>query len=126
MEALTAPRTQLPTYVIDGNEARTWPKIVASINAFIPNSTWQGNSLDALDDILYGGYGTPEKFIVIWKASEVSRRALGLEETLSHFKNMPIVLHLNQTGQINPHPRTLFEVLIEIFKGHENIELRLE
>ncbi len=126
MEALTASRTQVPVYVIDGSEARTWPEIVASINAFVPNSEWQGNSLDALDDILYGGYGTPEKFVVLWKSSAVSRQALGPEETLSYFKNMPIVLHSNSKGQINPRPGTLFEVLIDIFKGHDNIELRLE
>lgn len=111
METLTAPRTQAPTYVIDGSKARTWPEIVASINAFIPDSEWQGNSLDALDDILYGGYGTPESFVVVWKASEVSRQALGLDETRSRFK---------------PQSKTLFEALVEIFEGHENIELRLE
>lgn len=126
METLTAPRTQIPTYVIDGSKARTWPEIVASINAFIPDSEWQGNSLDALDDILYGGYGTPEKFIVIWKASEVSRQALGLKETFSYFKNMPSVYTLDAAGQINPRSKTLFDVLVEIFEGHENIELRLE
>lgn len=106
METLTAPRTYIPTYVIDGSKARTWPEIVASINAFIPDSKWQGNSLDALDDILYGGYGTPEKFIVIWKASDISRQMLGLEA--AHF-------HKN-----------LFETIVEIFGGHENIELRLD
>ena len=113
MKTLTAPRTQLPTYVIDGSKARSWPEIVASINAFIPNSAWQGNSLDALDDILYGGYGTPENFVVVWKASEVSRQALGPQETSSLFNNMP-------------RSQTLFDMLVEIFEGHENIELRLE
>lgn len=126
METLTAPRTQIPIYVIDGSEAHTWPEIVASINAFIPNSEWQGNSLDALDDILYGGYGTPEEFIVIWKASEASRQALGPKETLSHFKNMPTIKYLNAKGDFAFQPRTLFEVLVDIFEGHENIELRLE
>ena len=126
METLTAPRTQVPTYIIDGSKAHTWPEIVASINAFIPNSEWQGNSLDALDDILYGGYGTPDKFIVIWKASEVSRKTLGLTETLAHFKNMPALQHLDAAGQMNPRSKTLFEVLVEIFEGHDNIEFRLE
>lgn len=126
METLTAPRTQVPTYVIDGSKARTWPEIVASINAFIPGSEWQGNSLDALDDILYGGYGTPEKFVVVWKASEVSRQALGLDETRSYFKNMPTAYTLNAAGKTEPRSKTLFETLVEIFEGHDNIELCLE
>lgn len=126
IETLTAPRTHIPAYVIDGGTARTWPEIVASINAFIPDSEWRGNSLDALDDILYGGYGTPEKFVVVWKASEVSRQALGAKETLLYFKNMPAVQHLDAAAQTNPRSQTLFEVLVEIFEGHENIEFRLE
>ena len=126
MKTLIASEKEIPTYVIDGSKARTWPEVVASINAFIPNSEWRGNSLDALDDILYGGYGTPEKFIVIWKASEVSRQALGLKETHSYFKDMPTVLYLDKAGQVGPRSKTLFEVLVEVFKGHENSELRLE
>lgn len=112
--------------MIDGSKARTWPEIVASINAFTPDSEWRGNSLDALDDILYGGYGTPEKFIVVWKASEVSRQALGSEETLLYFKNMPAVHDLDTAGQINSRSQTLFEALVEIFESHKNIELSLE
>ncbi len=122
METLTSPRMQTPTYLIDGSEARTWPEIVASINAFIPNSAWQGNSLDALDDILYGGYGTPERFIVVWKASEVSRQTLGLEATQTFYKNLPDFQQRYEAG----HVKTLFETLVEIFEGHESIELRLE
>jgi len=122
MQTLAAPKTILPTYVIDGGKARTWPEIVASINAFIPESKWQGNSLDALDDILYGGYGTPEKFVVVWKASEISRQALGFEATRVHYKNSGEFQALYEKG----HIKTLFETLVEIFEGHEDIELRLE
>lgn len=122
METLTALRTQIPTYIIDGSEAHTWPDIVAGINAFIPDSAWQGSSLDALDDILYGGYGTPEKFVVVWRDSDASRRTLGLEATQVFYKNAPNFQQLYEAG----HVKTLFETLVEIFKGHENIELRLE
>lgn len=122
MQTLTVPRTHIPTYVLDGGRARTWPEIVASINAFIPDSDWQGRSLDALDDILYGGYGTPEKFIVIWKDSEISRQALGYTETHAFYSAAPNFQSLYEAG----HIKTLFETLVEIFKGHDTIELRLE
>ena len=122
MKTLIATETQVPTYVIDGSKVHTWPEMVASINAFIPHSQWKGESLDALDDILYGGYGTPDKFVILWKASEVSRQALGLEATQSYFKNLPDFQKLYEAG----HLKTLFEMLADIFRGHDNIELRLE
>lgn len=77
------------TCVIEGNKIHAWPDFVAGINAIIPQAQWQGRSLDALDDILYGGYGMPDRFVVVWKASEVSRRALGLEATREFHENLP-------------------------------------
>ena len=89
MKTLIPSAKEAPTYVIDGSKATTWPELVSSINEFIPQSEWQGNSLDALDDILYGGYGTPDSFTVIWKASETSREALGYEATRDYYKRLP-------------------------------------
>ena len=109
MKTLLASEIQAPTYIIDGSEIHNWSDMVASINAFIPDADWKGNSLDALDDISSGGYGTSDKFVVLWKASEVSRQVLDLESPHYFYDN-----------------KTLFETLVDIFEGHENIELRLE
>lgn len=122
MKTLIPSAKEASIYVIDGSRAVTWPQMVDSINAFIPNSDWQGNSLDALDDILYGGYGTPDKFTVIWKASETSRKALGYEATKAYYQRLPNFEPLYEAG----HLKTLFETLVEIFQSHDNIELRLE
>ncbi len=122
LDALTAKKeTEIPVSLIDGGKIRTWPDFVASINALIPQAQWQGRSLDALDDILYGGYGMPDRFIVVWIASDVSRRALGLEATRAFYK-LPDFQQLYEAGQI----KTLFEMVVDIFKGHDTIELRLE
>lgn len=48
----------------------------------IPNAYW-GRNLDALNDILRGGFGTPyEGFKLIWKNSAISELALGYKETV--------------------------------------------
>jgi RNAse (barnase) inhibitor barstar len=49
--------------------------------ALIPGADW-GRNLDAFNDILRGGFGTPEGgFVLVWKDSERSRRMLGYAET---------------------------------------------
>ena len=122
MKTLIPSAKETPTFVIDGSQTHSWPDLVAAINAFIPKSTWRGNSLDALDDILYGGYGTPDRFVVVWQASEVSRVTLGYEATKSHYKNLSDFDQLYEAG----HLTTLFSSVVDIFRGHPNIELRLE
>ncbi|MEV7423790.1 MULTISPECIES: barstar family protein [unclassified Streptomyces] len=72
------------TYVIDGAEVtgldRFWQVIGAAVNG--PGGYF-GNNLDALADCLSGGYGTPDDgdFVIEWRRHDLSRRALGHEET---------------------------------------------
>ncbi len=82
----------MTTYEIDG-------KNFASINGFydevsrvlIPGSTW-GRNLDAFNDILWGGFGTPEEgFVLVWKNHHLSREKLG----------------------------ELFDTLVDIIRAHE-------
>ncbi len=120
MKTLVTTAKETPAFVIDGSHIGSWPDLVAAINAFIPQSDWRGNSLDALDDILYGGYGTPDRFVVVWQASETSRARLGYEATKAHFKNVPNFDQLYEAG----HLTTLFSSVVNIFRSHANIELR--
>jgi len=122
MKTLISAAKEAPMFVIDGSQVNTWLKLVSSINSFIPASEWQGNSLDALDDILYGGYGTPDSFVIVWGASETSRKALGYEATKSYYARLPNFEQLYEAGHIS----TLFDMVVGIFRGHPNIELRLE
>ena len=47
----------------------------------IPGATW-GHSLDAFNDILRGGFGTPDEgFTLRWTNHELSRTRLGYSET---------------------------------------------
>src|SRR5262245_56630831 len=48
----------------------------------IPGATW-GRNLDAFDDILRGGFGTPDEgFVLVWKNHAISRERLGYKETV--------------------------------------------
>ncbi|MFJ4919189.1 barstar family protein [Streptomyces sp. NPDC088725] len=72
------------TYVIDGAEVtgldRFWQVIGAAVNG--PDGYF-GRNLDALADCLHGGFGTPDDgdYVIEWRAHDLSRQALGHEET---------------------------------------------
>lgn len=67
-------------------------------NQALKGYPWDGN-LDAFNDILNGGFGTPEGgFILRWENSALSRERLG---------------------------ETLFDTIVEIIEGRYGIELEL-
>ena len=54
----------------------------------IPGVSW-GKNLDALADILSGGFGTPDEgFIVVWKHSTQSRQVFGYQATLDYLQKL--------------------------------------
>ena len=64
----------------------------------IPGREW-GRNLDAFNDILNGGFGTPEEgFVLVWRNSNISRRKIGAD----------------------------FTTFVDIIKEHGDIELMLE
>ena len=68
----------------------------------IPGAAW-GRNLDAFNDILCGGFGTPhEGFVLRWRNSERSRRLLG--------ERVP------EEPPWRGH--TLFDELVEIIRDH--------
>jgi RNAse (barnase) inhibitor barstar len=73
----------MKTYIINGNDFSTLEGFFEIVSAIlVPTSTW-GHNLDAFDDILGGGFGTPEEgFVLEWKNSGVSRDKLGFNETV--------------------------------------------
>jgi len=127
------------TLTINGDEIHGIPSFYAEINrVFMGSEDWKlGPSLDALNDLLYGAYGTiqdDEPVLLVWKNSSKSRDALGLEATtafyqekLKHpqiFDSTRIRKQLDALNQ-GAGP-TYFEIVLEVFSGHSNIELRLQ
>lgn len=126
-------------FEINGNSILDISSFYEEVNRlFMEGEDWQlGNSLDALNDLLYGGYGTlreHEEVEVVWLNSEMSREALGLETTKTFYQNK-----LNPESPFDkPYIRskleeleegkgqTYFEIILEIFAEHPNIKLTLE
>lgn len=68
-------------YTIDGSRIGSLEEFYDEIGrVLIPNHRW-GRNLDAFNDILRGGFGTPERFTLRWLHSDKSRVALGHPET---------------------------------------------
>jgi len=70
-------------YEIDGHDFATLQEFYGVVGrVLIPGANW-GHNLDAFNDILRGGFGTPEGgFVLRWKNSAVSRERLGYPETV--------------------------------------------
>ena len=87
---------------------------------------WRGN-LDAFNDILRGGFGTPERgFVLRWLNSSLSVERLGYGETVKwlegirqtcHPSNVPGVEAALAAARRREGP-TLFDMIAEIIRTH--------
>lgn len=122
---------------IDGSRITDIPSFYAEINrVFMSGEDWQlGNSLDAFNDLLYGGFGLlqiNEPVVLYWQHMEQSRAALGYAVTKRFYEDklLPgspydkdlardkLAALESGTGQ------TYFDILLEIIAEHPNITLR--
>ena len=129
-------------YEIDGRDFTTLQEFYEVISrVLIPGARW-GHNLDAFNDILRGGFGTPESgFVLRWTNSTLSRERLGYLETVRQLKqrlthchpsNRQLVLEDLERAQHSTGP-TVFDWLVEIIKVHcagsdeqeDNVELDL-
>lgn len=130
-------------YTIDGNDFSTLEEFYDVIGAvLIPNSKW-GRDLDALNDVLRGGFGTPDNgFRIRWVNSDKSRQSLGYAETVRQLEKRLLKCHPSHRTDFAAQLRdaqnktgpTVFDWLIEIIRDHgdggseaeDNVELYLE
>lgn len=123
--------------IINGDLISDIPSFYREINrVFMSGENWQlGNSLDAFNDLLYGGFGaikSNEPVKLVWKNMEKSRQALGYAATKQYYeeKLLPgapfnkehflekLAALDNGTGP------TYFDILMEIIAEHPNIVLQ--
>lgn len=131
------------TYEIDGSKVQTLDEFYDEIErVLIPGKEW-GRNLNALNDILRGGFGTPEGgFVLRWKNSAISRERLGYAETirqlerhleLCHPSNRESILNDLDLAHAGRGP-TVFDWLVELIQVHgaggeesdDQVELILE
>lgn len=122
------PDTQngLPILVIDGSRFDDLDGFAREFSSFLTDHTWRGN-LDALNDILWGGFGTPEGgFELRWLNSETSRRALGWPATITRYERLLQTCHPDNRARIQHEldearqhrGQILFDLIVEIIQAH--------
>ncbi|WP_297339162.1 barstar family protein [Pseudophaeobacter sp.] len=117
----------MKTYRIDGERFSTLEGFYEEISrVLIPNTRW-GQNLDAFNDILRGGYGTPDEgFFLIWENSAVSKRRLAHPETVRILKRRLDRCHPTSRRSVKRQLRdgvnnkgaTAFDWLVEIIRVH--------
>lgn len=124
---------------LDGSRVTDLASFYAEVNrVLMVGEGWQlGQSLDALNDLLYGGLGVlvnVENPVIVFDHSDQMRQALGVEATRRWYE-----AKLAQPGRFNTDAiasqlaalnagdgPTYFELVLQVFADHPNIELRLE
>jgi RNAse (barnase) inhibitor barstar len=116
-----------PELAIDGENFSTLEEFYDEIErVLIPGAAW-GRNLDAFDDILRGGFGTPEGgFLLLWRQSDLSRKRLGHVETVRQLQAWLRRCHpTNRTSVAvelehakNGAGPTVFDWLVEIIREH--------
>lgn len=115
-----------PVLLIDGSLFADLAGFAEQFSAHLDDYTWRDN-LDAFNDILRGGFGTPEGgFTLRWEHSDLSRVRLAhaamaerLEKVLAkcHSTNRPRVSEELDAARRGEGP-TLFDELVEIIRAH--------
>lgn len=112
---------------IDGNNFSTLEGFYDEVTRVLTGGVTWGRNLDAFNDILRGGFATPEGgFLFRWKNSDISRQQLGYQETVRqlelrikrcHPANLTIVAKDIETAKSN-QGETVFDWLVQIIKIH--------
>jgi RNAse (barnase) inhibitor barstar len=101
----------LPVLVVDGTRFDDLDGFAREFSRLLSGYTWRGN-LDALNDVLRGGYGTPDGgWILRWVASETSRVALGHAETARRLERL--------LPSVDPSNRVTFEARLDAARRSE-------
>jgi len=122
--------------VLEGSAVHDIPSFYAEINrAFMAGEDWQlGHSLDALDDMLYGGYDAlagQSGATVVWKDIEHSRTALGVDATRAWLESKLAGSGTFNTANVSAQlaaldagkGQTYFQIVMEIFAAHPQLTL---
>jgi RNAse (barnase) inhibitor barstar len=123
-------------YEIDGRYFATLEEFYDVVSrVLIPAACW-GHNLDAFNDILRGGFGTPKGgFVLRWVNSALSRERLGYPETVRQLEHRLSRCHPTNREYASAdleHARkgvgpTVFDWLVEIIAVHsaDGVELVL-
>jgi RNAse (barnase) inhibitor barstar len=120
---------------IDGESFSTLDEFYEEVSRkLIPGADW-GHNLDAFNDILRGGFGTPDEgFVLVWRRSDLSRERLGYAETIRQLERRLLQCHPSNRAHVKKELSrarrsegpTSFDWLVEIIQCHSDVELKLQ
>ena len=116
-----------PVIELDGERTSSLEAFYDEVEAkLIPKATW-GRNLDAFNDILRGGFGTPEGgFVLRWTRSVQARQQLGYPATVEYLERKVKRCHPTAVAAVQADLEaarrgegpTLFDVLVDIVRRH--------
>jgi len=132
-QQLTQRNPDLGMALIDGSKIDNIASFYDEINAvYMSQESWQIGSLDGLDDLLYGGFGTfkdAASQAIVWKDIAHSSASLGTETTLAYYQGkLGAQSPFNQTHFQKKlddlkagRGETYFDIVAEIIRSHRKI-----
>lgn len=122
--------------IIEGEKITSISTFYEEINrVFMQNETWKiGKSLDAFNDLMYGGFGEMkgnETINLIWNNFEENKMALGFKATKNFYEEKlksPEIFNIKFIKEKideleSGNGSTYFEIILEIIAEHSNIHL---
>jgi hypothetical protein len=114
-------------YVISGSAFSSLEEFATHFSSVVlVDYKWNGN-LDAFNDILRGGFGTPDSgFVLHWQEHAISKERLGHAEMAARFERLLSTCHPSNIPSIEAdlalaragRGPTLFDLLLEIIRDH--------
>ena len=114
-------------YVLDGSAFATLEEFSQHFSVRVLRGYhWRGN-LDAFNDVLRGGFGTPDGgFVLVWRDHALSRSRLGHREMVNRLERIRQTCHLSNVAQVDSElvaarqglGPTIFDLLVEIIRDH--------
>ncbi len=127
------------TILLDGNKFSNLSSFYDAVKSGLTKDLgWaMGRNLDSCHDTLRGGFGVyeyAEPVRLIWLHSDKSRNDLGWDETVKYLSAKVTSCHPANVDSVkrdlalaeSHEGKTLFELIVDIIKGHDHIELNLQ
>jgi len=118
---------QKMTFEINGGNFSSLEEFFEEVGrVLIPGEDW-GKNLDALEDVLRGGFGTPDEgFVIRWRNSAISRERLGYPETIRQLEKRLERSHSFNHERVGAdlerakkrQGQTVFDWLVEVIENH--------
>jgi|GEM_PF-1903720 len=114
-------------YELDGRNFRTLEDFYDEVSRVLVSGAAWGRDLDALNDLIRGGFGTPrDGFVLRWVNAHLSRDRLGYPETVRRLKRRLTYCHPSNRAAVSAELReakcsrgpTVFDWIVAIIRRH--------